>query len=54
MDYLKLIPKTRLCGWIHDNVRKKWERLIADERSGVHYDLTAAKQVIENWNVEDL
>lgn len=54
VDYIKDVPKVTLCGWIKDDVRERWEGILADERSGTHHTFFEAKQVIENWNIEDL
>lgn len=48
-----MIPRVTLCGWIKDDVREKWERTLKDEREGVHHDLTQAKHMIENWDMEE-
>lgn len=54
VEYLKDIPKVTLCGWIKDDVRELWQRVLQDEINGIHSDLTEIKQVVENWWIEGL
>ena len=53
-EYIEAIPKVTLCGYIKKDVREKWQSILGDERNGTHHDMTAAKKVIEKWDIQDL
>ena len=53
-EYIETIPKVTLCGFIKKDIRDKWQSILWDEREGISHDMTAAKRVIETWEMQDL
>ena len=53
-EYIEKIPKATLCGYIKNSTKEKWDKILADERNGVHHDVTEAKKAIETWPDDEL
>lgn len=52
--YIKHIPKVCLCGWVKNDTKEKWEKILMDEREGVKHDMTMAKAIVWNWDITKL
>ena len=54
LDYVKQIPGITLGGYIKNSTKAKWDKILHDERKGIHHDLSMAKNAIWNWPIDNL